>query len=120
MPRRRSVSEHEAARRKKQRETPRPSYAALNSEPSLSQVREVAEPSSAGARSELLNPRPPPAIPTLLYTRRQAAEMLNCSVASLIRMENSGQLRAIKLNKQKRSAATYYAASDLQLLVIAR
>jgi hypothetical protein len=55
-------------------------------------------------------------IERLLFTRREAAELLGCSTASLIRLENSGALKAVKLNKAKRSSATYYAAADVYLL----
>jgi hypothetical protein len=124
MPRRRTISEREQKRREKQRKTPPPDYAALYSEPPPpSQLREVAELRSAGARSALLAPRPPPTFsepPPLLHTRAQACRMLSCSTATLIRLEQSGRLRPIKLNPDKKAAQVYYAHTDLILLASGR
>jgi hypothetical protein len=63
-------------------------------------------------------PRPPaepitpvaPTVPALLYTRRQASQMLNVSTSFLLRMEAAGT--GIKLTN-KPTAMTFYAASDI-------
>jgi hypothetical protein len=56
----------------------------------------------------------------LLHTRAQAARLLNCSTATLIRLENMGTLRAVKLNKESRTACTYYRRDDLIALASGR
>jgi len=56
------------------------------------------------------------AVRPLLYPRAIAARMLNCSTATLIRLEESGGLTAIKLNKKSPSAMTYYAHAELVAL----
>lgn len=53
--------------------------------------------------------------PALLYTRTQAARLLACSPATLIRAEARGDLRAVRLNPTANSRA-YYRASDIQAL----
>ena len=69
-------------------------------------------------------PEPPltaaPETPPLLHTRAQAARLLNCSTATLIRLENQGALRAVKLNKESPTACTYYRRDDLIALASGR
>ena len=48
----------------------------------------------------------------LLYTRRQAARLLNTSVATVIRLEQRGILTPRKLY-QAQNGMTYYAREDL-------
>jgi hypothetical protein len=52
-------------------------------------------------------------VPALLYTRRQASQMLNVSISTLLRLEASNQLRGVRLTKGKASAMVYYPAADL-------
>jgi hypothetical protein len=54
--------------------------------------------------------------PPLLHTRQQAARLLSCSVATLQRLEKSGLLTAIKLNKQSPAGQTYYGHAELVAL----
>jgi hypothetical protein len=101
MPRRKTVSQKEQ-RRAKQRQTSRPGTArALNTLPAA-------------------RPPPMPELPPLLHTRQQAARLLSCSTATLIRLERAGALRPIKLNKETKVAQTYYAHSDLLVLASGR
>jgi|tagenome__1003787_1003787.scaffolds.fasta_scaffold17460126_1 hypothetical protein len=58
-----------------------------------------------------------PEVPPLLHTRQQASRLLNCSVATLQRLEKSGALTPVKLNKRSPSAQTFYKRSDLLALV---
>jgi hypothetical protein len=51
----------------------------------------------------------------LLYTRAQAARLLACSVATLIRAETRGSLRPVRLNPTPNSKV-YYTAADLHAL----
>jgi hypothetical protein len=53
---------------------------------------------------------------SLLLTRKQAAHLLACSTATLIRLENAGRLRAIKLTSSTTSR-THYRRSDVLALV---
>jgi hypothetical protein len=117
---RRRLSQREAARREKQRKTLPPNYRALldNDPPSLPSD---VEPRSAGARSALLAPRPPPLeIQPLLVNRAQARKLLSVSTASLIRFEKLGVLRPVKLNRSSPSAQTFYAFADLVILASGR
>jgi len=62
-------------------------------------------------------PRLAPAIdePPLLYTRAQAARLLNCSVGSIIRLQRSGKLPGIRL--AGRSGQVYFRRDDLFALL---
>jgi hypothetical protein len=51
----------------------------------------------------------------LLYSRRHSAQILDCSIAKLIRLENAGRPRAVKLTG-KRCGATHYRAQDIHSL----
>jgi hypothetical protein len=59
-------------------------------------------------------------VPALLYTRKQASQMLNVSIATLLRLEAAGTLKGIKLTKGKASAMVYYPAADLISLASGR
>jgi hypothetical protein len=69
-----------------------------------------------------LRPLPEPAPPPtrLLHPRKEAAYLLGCSTAKLIRLENLGLLRAIKLDPTKPNGITYYAHTDLVVLASGR
>jgi hypothetical protein len=58
--------------------------------------------------------------PPLLVPRKEAARLLGCSTALLIRLENRGLLQAIKLNRESRSACTFYKRDDIVLLASGR
>ena len=51
----------------------------------------------------------------LLYSRRQAAQILGCHIATLIRLELAGRLRAVKLGGGP-NASTYYRVVDIEQL----
>jgi hypothetical protein len=53
---------------------------------------------------------------SLLYTRQQTARLLNVSVATLIRMENSGRLTALKLDPDCDNALVYHRAAEVRAL----
>jgi hypothetical protein len=55
-------------------------------------------------------------VPTLLYSRRQASQMLNVSVSTLLRLEAAGTLRGIKLTKNTSNAMVFYPAAELYAL----
>jgi hypothetical protein len=74
---------------------------------------EAAELERRGDRKKLFK-APDPG--SLLYTRVQAARLLNTSVATLIRMENSGKLTAVKLNPESENGMVHYRAIDVQRL----
>jgi hypothetical protein len=59
-------------------------------------------------------------MPPLLHSRAQAARLLNCSTATLIRLERQGTLRRVKLNKASPTACTYYRRDDLIALAAGR
>jgi hypothetical protein len=52
----------------------------------------------------------------LIYPRRLAAELLNCSIATLWRLERQGRLRPIKLSASP-TANTFYARADIEALI---
>jgi hypothetical protein len=54
----------------------------------------------------------------LLYSRRDAAHLLSCSVDTLIRLERQGDLSPIRINKKSPTASVYYRRE--QLLALAR
>jgi hypothetical protein len=75
----------------------------------------VAAATMPAAMMERIEPTP------LLHTRQQACRMLGgISVSTLIRLEAMGELRAIKLNKQSKSAQTFYRHDDLVALASGR
>ncbi len=49
----------------------------------------------------------------LLYPRAHAARLLNCSVQTVIRLEQRGVLTPIKLDKESKSAPTFYTHDNL-------
>jgi hypothetical protein len=55
------------------------------------------------------------ALAPLLYTRSQAARLLSCSTATLVRLEQSGRLTPRKLYGQS-TGRTYYLRDDLVAL----
>jgi hypothetical protein len=61
------------------------------------------------------NQPPVPIDGPLLVTRKQAGHLLNVSASTLIRMENTGVLRAVKLTRG-RSAQTYYSRASIVAL----
>jgi hypothetical protein len=61
-----------------------------------------------------------PTAPKLLHSRKESAYLLDCSVAKLIRLENLGLLRGIKLDPSKPNGITYYAHTDLVVLASGR
>ena len=63
-----------------------------------------------------LNDPPEQSAPTaLLLTRRSAAALLGCSIATIIRMELGGQLCPIKLTGGD-SSMVYFRRSDIEAL----
>jgi hypothetical protein len=52
----------------------------------------------------------------LLYTRQQVADLLSCSVMTVIRMEQRGVLQGLRLNPTDK-ARVYFRASDVHTLV---
>ena len=109
-----TISENEAKRRKVQREKAPPSYVSLKNGTLSAVDLDPVGSMSVGALNAVLVAQPPP----LLHTRAQASRLLNCSVATLQRLEKSGTLSPIKLNKQSPAAQVYYAHE--QLLALAR
>ena len=53
----------------------------------------------------------------LLVSRRRAAELLGCSIATVIRLEKSGILLRVRLNKNAPSGKAYYRLGDIMGLV---
>jgi hypothetical protein len=54
----------------------------------------------------------------LLYTRRQAAELLgDVSLATLKRLEDEGVLRPVRLNKRSATGQVFYRHSNLMAVV---
>ncbi len=51
----------------------------------------------------------------LLYSRKQAAQILDCSVATLVRAEKTARLRPVKLGAGP-NASTYYRVVDIEQL----
>jgi hypothetical protein len=51
--------------------------------------------------------------PPLLYSRRDAAHLLSCSVETLIRLERKGDLTPIRINKHSPKASVYYPREEL-------
>jgi hypothetical protein len=49
----------------------------------------------------------------LLYSRRDAAHLLSCSVETLIRLERQGDLNPIRINKKSPTASVYYRREEL-------
>ncbi len=112
--RRRRISEPEAQRRERQRQTPQPAYASRASEtPVPHSLSDAIAVKSAGTANVALDARPPP---PLLHTRQQASRLLNCSIATLQRLEKAGVLTPVKLNKQSASGMTYYGHAQLLAL----
>ena len=70
------------------------------------------QPTTAASPRPAHNPQPQPA---LLYTRAQAAHLLACSIATLIRAEARGDLRAVRLNPTG-NGKVYYSAADVHAL----
>ena len=70
------------------------------------------QPTTAASPRPAHNPQPQPA---LLYTRAQAAHLLSCSVATLIRAEARSDLPAVRLNP-KGNGKVYYSAADVHAL----
>ncbi len=52
----------------------------------------------------------------LIYPRRVAAELLSVSIATLLRLEQKGRLRPIKLSGSPTSQ-TFYASADIEALI---
>jgi hypothetical protein len=52
----------------------------------------------------------------LLYTRQQTARLLNCSIMTVMRLEQRGALKPIKLSPGPMSK-TYHRAKDVHALV---
>ena len=52
----------------------------------------------------------------LLYDRSQTSALLNCSVATLLRLEAAGRLQAIKLFPNSPTGKTFYAAPQVHAL----
>ena len=67
------------------------------------------------APSPSLVHNPQPRQQRLLYTRAQAAQLLACSIATLIRAEARGDLHAVRLNP-KSNAKVFYRAADVYAL----
>lgn len=67
------------------------------------------------ASSPSLVHNPQPRQQRLLYTRTQAAQLLACSIATLIRAEVRGDLHAVRLNP-KSNAKVFYRAADVYAL----
>lgn len=55
----------------------------------------------------------------LLYTRSQTAQALNCSVATVIRLEQAGQLTKIRLDPRKPTAEVRHRVSEVHALASA-
>ena len=51
----------------------------------------------------------------LLYTRKETAALLNCSEATLLRLEKLGRLTALKLNPSP-LGKTYYTSTEIHAL----
>jgi len=77
-------------------------------QPTTGRLAHNAQPALGRLRNE---PQPQP----LLYTRAQAARLLACSVATLIRAQTRGSLRPVRLNPTP-NAKVYYTAADLHAL----
>jgi len=75
-------------------------------QPTTGRLAHNAQPALGRLRNE---PQP------LLYTRAQAARLLACSVATLIRAQTRGSLRPVRLNPTP-NAKVYYTAADLHAL----
>jgi hypothetical protein len=56
-------------------------------------------------------------LPALLYTRQQVAELLSCSVMTVMRMEMRGVLQGLRLTPGTDKARVYFRASDVHALV---
>lgn len=54
----------------------------------------------------------------LLYTRQQVAAMYSISIASVIRLENAGRLKGLKLGPSK-NHRTLYRAADVERIAVA-
>jgi hypothetical protein len=52
----------------------------------------------------------------LLYTRKQSAQALNCSVATVIRLENAGRLTKVRLDPTKPTAEVRHRVSEVEAL----
>lgn len=52
----------------------------------------------------------------LLYRRAQVQRLLNCSRATLLRLEKKGRLVPIKLDPQAPTAMTFYTAANVHTL----
>jgi len=59
------------------------------------------------------------AVEQLLYTRIQTAKVLNCSVATVQRMENSGKIDKVKLAGSP-NGKVFHRASQVRELAAAR
>jgi hypothetical protein len=53
---------------------------------------------------------------SLLFTRRQTAALLNTSTMTLIRLEERGRLRPIRLIPDAKNGKVFYRASDVRRL----
>jgi MerR HTH family regulatory protein len=54
--------------------------------------------------------------PPLLYSRRDAAHLLSCSIETLRRYERVGLLDPVRLNKLSRKGSVYYRRAQLLAL----
>jgi len=52
----------------------------------------------------------------LLYTRSQTAQALNCSVATVIRLERAGRLTKVRLDPRKPSAEVRHRVDEVEAL----
>jgi hypothetical protein len=84
--------------------------------------REATHRRRRGRPSNPLRPLPEsaPTAPKLLHSRKESAYLLDCSIAKLIRLENLGLLRGIKLDPSKPNGITYYSHTDLVVLASGR
>jgi hypothetical protein len=53
---------------------------------------------------------------SLLYTRQQTAELLSCSVMTVIRLEARGVLKGLRLNLDSDKGRVYHRADDVHAL----
>ena len=62
----------------------------------------------------------PTVIQPLLFSRKQTATLLGCSISMLLRLESSNDLTPIKLNRHKPNACVFYASTQVHALASGR
>jgi hypothetical protein len=68
------------------------------------------------SRSQVLSTDKLPPVRRLLYTRTQTAEILACSIPTVIRLENAGRLTKVRLTPNNANAQVRHPVEQVHAL----